>query len=136
MYTIQRHFNKCQAIKLKICQNVNDSSTNTTKKEELKSAERERHTMTSPKTFWSRWYTLLRMHATLTLKWERSVICSRRFFEAFSDLFGACFLCLKDYFCVSCIVLSHAKIHNSDGRVGEEKIDWLEIKKIYRSFRR
>ena len=29
-----------------------------------------------------------------------------------------------------------AKIHNSDGRVGEEKIDWLGIKRIYRSFRR
>ena len=51
MYTIQRHFNKCQAIKLKICQYVNDTSTNTTKKEELKSAERERHTVSIPKTF-------------------------------------------------------------------------------------
>ena len=54
MYTIRRHSNKCQAIKLKIWQNVNDTSTNITKKEELKSAERERHTMTSPKPFWSR----------------------------------------------------------------------------------
>ena len=56
MYTIQRHFSKCQAIKLKIWQNINDTSTNTTKKEGLKSAERERHTVSSPKTFWSRWY--------------------------------------------------------------------------------
>ena len=57
MYTIRRHFNKCQAIKLKIWQNVNDTSTSTTKKEELKSAERERHTVTSPKNFWSKWYS-------------------------------------------------------------------------------
>ena len=28
------------------------------KKEELKSAEGERHTVTNPKTFWSRWYIL------------------------------------------------------------------------------
>ena len=56
VYTIEHHFNKCQAIKLKIWQNVKDTSTNTTKKEELKSAERECHTVTSPKTFWSRWY--------------------------------------------------------------------------------
>ena len=27
--------------------------------EELKSAERERHTVTSPKTFWPRWYSFL-----------------------------------------------------------------------------
>ena len=55
-FLVYFNFNKCQAIKLKIWQNVNDTSTNTTKKEELKSAERERHTVTSPKTFWSRWY--------------------------------------------------------------------------------
>ena len=36
------------------------------------------------------------------------------FFEAFVDLFGAFFLSLKDHFCVSRIVLSHAKIHKSD----------------------
>ena len=46
--------------------------------------------------------------------WERSVIFSRRFFEAFVDLFGAFFLYLKDHFCVSRIVSSHAKIHKSD----------------------
>ena len=65
------------------------------------------------------------MHATLTMKWERSVICSRHFSEAFIDLFGAVFLCLKDHFCVSRIILSHVKIQKSDGRVSERKIDWL-----------
>ena len=54
------------------------------------------------------------MHATLISKSERNVIFSRRFFEAFVDLFGAFFLSLKDYFCVSRIVSSHAKIHKSD----------------------
>ena len=44
---------------MKIWQNVNDTSINTTKKEELKSAERERHTVKSPKSFWSRWYYLI-----------------------------------------------------------------------------
>ena len=47
----------------------------------------------------------------------------KAFFEAFVDLFGAFFLCLEDHFCVSLIVLSYAKIHNSDGLVVEEKID-------------
>ena len=45
------------------------------------------------------------------------------FFEAFVDLFGAFFICLKDHFCVLRIILSLAKIYNSDGRVGEEKIE-------------
>ena len=53
-------------------------------------------------------------------------------FEAFVDLFGAFFLCLKDHF----MILWHAKIHNGDGQVGEEKIDWLGIEKIYRSFQK
>ena len=81
-------------------------------------------------------YTLFCMHATLTSKCERNVICSRHVLEAFVDLFRALFLCLKDHFCVSRMVLSHPKIYNSDERVGEERIDWLGIKKIYRSFRR
>ena len=44
------------------------------------------------------------------------------FFEGFVELFGAFFLCLKDNFCLSGIVLSDGKIHNSDGGMGEEKI--------------
>ena len=50
-----KNVKQCQAMKLKIWKNVNDTSTNTRKKEELKSAEQERHTVTSPKTIWSRW---------------------------------------------------------------------------------
>ena len=67
-------------------------------------------------------YILLRMHVS-NLEMRKECHLFEAFFEAFVDLFGAYFLCLKDHFCVSRIVLSQAKIHNSDERVGEEKID-------------
>ena len=68
------------------------------------------------------WFAFASRARDSNIEMKRSVICSRRFFEAFVDLFGEFFLCLKDHFCVSRIVLSHAKIHNSDGRLGEGKI--------------
>ena len=70
----------------------------TQQKKELKSAERERHTVTSPKTFWSRWYIFLikldllnsskNISSLDTNMWFTRVTICPAFYDCFSRTFS------------------------------------------------